>query len=133
MLLLPCLQVIVNQIWLGLIAALGCLVGGTLLLPSLATDELREVLADIIQKCGYSMSGYASRVFPPEQVGVAVIPILLFRETALYILPFSSAHPCASKVMSLGIACVTQTKQDKFPWLVAARLAGASPSLEAVL
>ena len=63
-----CLQVIVNQILLGLIAALGCLVGGTLLLPSLATDELREVLADIIQKCGYSISGYASRIFPPEQV-----------------------------------------------------------------
>ncbi|KAL3157526.1 hypothetical protein ABBQ32_011986 [Trebouxia sp. C0010 RCD-2024] len=60
-------QVIVNQLFLGLIAALGCLVGGTLLLPSLATDELREVLADIIQKCGYSISGYASRVFPPEQ------------------------------------------------------------------
>ena len=62
------LQVVVNQILLGLIAALGCLVGGTLLLPSLATDELREVLADIIQKCGYSISGYASRIFPPEQV-----------------------------------------------------------------
>ena len=71
MLMLPCLQVIVNQILLGLIAALGCLVGGTLLLPSLATDELREVLADIIQKCGYSISGYASRVFPPEQVSGA--------------------------------------------------------------
>ena len=73
MLLLPCLQVIVNQILLGLIAALGCLVGGTLLLPSLATDELREILADIIQKCGYSISGYASRVFPPEQVSAPVI------------------------------------------------------------
>lgn len=78
MLLLPCLQVIVNQILLGLIAALGCLVGGTLLLPSLATDELREILADIIQKCGYSISGYASRVFPPEQVSAPVTPILLF-------------------------------------------------------
>lgn len=110
MLLLPCLQVIVNQIWLGLIAALGCLVGGTLLLPSLATDELREVLADIIQKCGYSISGYASRVFPLEQVGVAVIPILLFRETALYILPFSSANPCAPKGHVAGHNCVTQPK-----------------------
>ena len=59
-----------NQILLGLIAALGCLVGGTLLLPSLATDELREVLADIVQKCGYSISGYASRVFPPDQVSL---------------------------------------------------------------
>ncbi|KAA6424276.1 MAG: hypothetical protein FRX49_05488 [Trebouxia sp. A1-2] len=60
-------QIVVNQILIGLIAALGCLVGGTLLLPSLATDELREVLADIIQTCGYSISGYASRIFPPEQ------------------------------------------------------------------
>ena len=60
----------VNQILIGLIAALGCLVGGTLLLPSLATDELREVLADIIQTCGYSISGYASRIFPPEQVNM---------------------------------------------------------------
>lgn len=65
------LQVVVNQILLGLIAAVGCLVGGTLLLPSLATDELREVLADIIQKCGYSISGYASRVFPPDQVSLS--------------------------------------------------------------
>ena len=72
-----CLQVIVNQLFLGLIAALGCLVGGTLLLPSLATDELREVLADIIQKCGHSISGYASRVFPPEQVRLqhATLPL----------------------------------------------------------
>ena len=64
------MQIVVNQILIGLIAALGCLVGGTLLLPSLATDELREVLADIIQTCGYSISGYASRIFPPEQVNM---------------------------------------------------------------
>ena len=61
-------QVIANQIIIGLIAGMGCLVGGTLLLPSLATDELRMVLADIIQICGHSISGYASRIFPPEQV-----------------------------------------------------------------
>ena len=67
---LHCTQIVVNQILIGLIAALGCLVGGTLLLPSLATDELREVLADIIQTCGYSISGYASRIFPPEQVNM---------------------------------------------------------------
>lgn len=67
-----CLQVVVNQILLGLIAAAGCLLGGTLLLPSLATDELREVLADIIQQCGYSISGYASCVFPPEQVSLSL-------------------------------------------------------------
>ena len=67
---LHCTQIVVPQILIGLIAALGCLVGGTLLLPSLATDELREVLADIIQTCGYSISGYASRIFPPEQVNL---------------------------------------------------------------
>lgn len=61
-------QVVANELLIGLIAALGCLVGGTLLLPSLATDELREVLADIIQTCGMSISGYASRIFPPEKV-----------------------------------------------------------------
>ena len=61
------LQIVVNQLLISLIAALGCLIGGTLMLPSLATDELREVLADIIQMCGHSISGYASRVFPPEQ------------------------------------------------------------------
>ena len=70
------LQVVVNQILLGLIAALGCLVGGTLLLPSLATDELREVLADIVQQCGYSISGYASRVFPPEEVSQSLLVAL---------------------------------------------------------
>lgn len=42
------------------------------MLPSLATDELREVLADIIQMCGHSISGYASRIFPPEQRGGSV-------------------------------------------------------------
>lgn len=67
------MQVVVNQILIGLIALVGCVVGGTLLLPSLATDELREVLADIIQSCGYSISGYASRIFPPEQVNCQVL------------------------------------------------------------
>lgn len=62
------MQIVVNEIILGLIAGLGCLVGGILLLPSLATDELREVLADVIQTCGMSISGYASRIFPPEEV-----------------------------------------------------------------
>lgn len=62
------MQIVVNQILIGLIAALGCLIGGTLMLPTLATDELREVLANIIQTSGYSISGYASRIFPPEQV-----------------------------------------------------------------
>ena len=100
MLLLPCLQVIVNQILLGLIAALGCLLGGTLLLPSLATDELREVLADIIQKCGYSISGYASRVFPPEPVSVPVTFILLCVGTPVHV------HTLASKVILLGMASV---------------------------
>ena len=64
------LQVIANQIIIGLISALGCLIGGTVLLPSLATDELRNVLADIIQTCGHSISGYASRIFPPEPVSI---------------------------------------------------------------
>lgn len=62
------MQIVANELILGGIAGLGCLVGGTLLLPSLATDELREVLADVIQGCGMSISGYASRIFPPEQV-----------------------------------------------------------------
>ena len=62
------LQIVVNELLISLIAGLGCLIGGTLLLPSLATDELREVLADVIQSCGMSISGYASRIFPPEQV-----------------------------------------------------------------
>lgn len=65
------MQIVVNQLLLSLIAGMGCLVGGTLLLPSLATDELREVLADVIQICGMSISGYASRMFPPEQVQAA--------------------------------------------------------------
>ena len=68
------MQVVVNEIILGLIAGLGCLVGGILLLPSLATDELREVLADVIQTCGMSISGYASRIFPPEEVHPAHAP-----------------------------------------------------------
>ena len=66
-------QVVVNEFLIGLIAALGCLVGGTLLLPTLATDELRGVLADIIQTCGMSISGYASRIFPPEEVTLAAL------------------------------------------------------------
>lgn len=83
------MQVIVNQLFLGLIAALGCLVGGTLVLPSLATDELREVLADIIQKCGFVISGYASRVFPPEQVS---LPHCYFLSRRPVVVP-SSADP----------------------------------------
>lgn len=70
------MQIVVNELLLSLIAGMGCLVGSTLFLPSLATDELREGLAGAIQICGMSISGYASRIFPPEQVRPALQHLL---------------------------------------------------------
>lgn len=90
------MQIVVNELLLSLIAGMGCLVGGTLLLPSLATDELRGVLADVIQICGMSISGYASRIFPPEQVHV--VPHTMHVDTSstfvMRTLCFASLYPC---------------------------------------
>lgn len=108
------LQVVVKQILLGLIAAVGCLVGGTVLLPSLATDELREVLADIIQKCGHSISGYASRVFPPEQVSLS------HSWSSFGVVFFQSNNLCAALSMCMIDERMVQLWQGiLFFWLVA--------------
>lgn len=96
------MQIVVNQILIGLIAALGCLIGGTVMLPTLATDELREVLANIIQTSGYSISGYASRIFPPEQVQC---PKLFHVEAAAH---FPQTHKLATAVSGYA-SCTCRT------------------------
>lgn len=47
------------SIYLALITTAGCLVSGALMLTTLASDELREVLADTLQQIGVCISGCA--------------------------------------------------------------------------
>ena len=49
--------------WTSLIAGLGCVVGGCLVLPSLARDEMREVASKTLRSIGVAISGcdHASR------------------------------------------------------------------------
>ena len=45
--------------WTSLIAGLGCVVGGCLVLPSLARDEMRETASKTLRSIGVAISGCA--------------------------------------------------------------------------
>ena len=44
--------------WTSCIAGLGCVVGGCLMLPSLARDEMRDTAAVTLRSIGVAISGY---------------------------------------------------------------------------
>lgn len=51
-------QALLPAIYTALVAALGVVVSGLVTLPSLARDELRDVLADTLQLIGTSVTGW---------------------------------------------------------------------------
>ena len=51
------LQILVPLLYLALITAAGCFVAGLVMLSTLASDELRDVLSDTLAQVGECVSG----------------------------------------------------------------------------
>ena len=66
------MQVVVTLILCGIIAGLATAVSAALILPSVAGDELRLSLGQALLGIGRSLSGYAGRIFAPDDHEMAV-------------------------------------------------------------
>ena len=63
---------VVNLILCGIIAGLATAVSAAFILPSMAGDELRLSLGQALLGIGKSMSGYAGRIFAPDEHEMAM-------------------------------------------------------------
>ena len=66
------MQVVVSLILCGIIAGLATAISAAFILPSVAGNELRLSLSQALLGIGKSMSGYAGRIFAPDDHEMAI-------------------------------------------------------------
>ncbi|CAL5226722.1 g9574 [Coccomyxa viridis] len=65
-------EVVVNLILCGIIAGLAAALSGAFILPSVAGNELRQSVGLALLGVGKSLSGYAGRIFAPDEHELAI-------------------------------------------------------------
>ena len=84
---------VVNLILCGIIAGLATAVSAAVILPSMAGDELRLSLGQALLGIGKSMSGYAGRIFAPDEHEMAMQQAVSKRSLHATLQQYSGLEP----------------------------------------
>ena len=111
---------VVNLILCGIIAGLATAVSAAFILPSMAGDELRLSLGQALLGIGKSMSGYAGRIFAPDEHEMAMQQAVSKRSLHATLQQYSGLEPTeqvqffsTSHTLSWIVDCKCSRQQDR--------------------
>ena len=109
---------VVNLILCGIIAGLATAVSAAIILPSMAGDELRLSLGQALLGVGKSMSGYAGRIFAPDEHEMAMQQAVSKRSLHATLQQYSGLEPTEQAQLSSAshmLDCGCSQEQNRLP------------------
>lgn len=109
---------VVNLILCGIIAGLATAISAAIILPSMAGDELRLSLGQALLGIGKSMSGYAGRIFAPDEHEMAMQQAVSKRSLHATLQQYSGLEPTEQARLSSAshmLDCGCSQEQNRLP------------------